>query len=120
MLQSERVIKRANLPDNSVSLVAVGIDYSDTIKALESLNIRVLRVNKNILLPDNYSDHPDLHICHYGQNVLFTNDKESAGELSVNFSPVIIREVPGNKYPNDVSTNAVRLGNYLICNKKTF
>ncbi len=119
MRQSERIIINPNLPENPVSLMAVSSEAAETIKALSSLNIRVLPVQSDKRLPVNYNAHPDLHYMHYGQSVLYSINEPTAGELKGKFDLHIIKDKVGNKYPYDVSTNAVRLNNLFICNEKS-
>ena len=119
MLLSERIIKSPNLPENSVSVMAVSFDAPETIKRLNLLNIKVISVFSDNRLPENYNSHPDLQLFHYGQSVLYLINSKTAGELREKFNVNIIKDKICNKYPNDVSTNAVRLNKLFICNEKT-
>lgn len=113
-------IKNPNLPEKKVNLVAISSQAEESIKRLEELGIESLKIYPDFSLPTPVNSHADIQILHMGNNVIFCqNEHLSIGESGKNFSYHIIKEIPGNQYPDDVRLNCAIIGNKIICNEKT-
>ena len=117
MYQSERIITNPNLPENTVTCVAIGSKYNKTANSLIDRKIRIIGLEYN-LLPEYLSGHADMQLFHFGNNIIFKNEIP-AGESFLDFRTEIIPEVLKSEYPGDCPLNCVRIGNKLICNTKT-
>ncbi|MBO5858975.1 MAG: hypothetical protein J6R20_04290 [Clostridia bacterium] len=115
-----RYIKKANLPQNPVSMVAISNSAGESIKKLNSNGIKTFIIPDNPLLPYPVRSHADLQILHMGNNDIFCqNEHLCIGETVSEFNMHLIREAAGNKYPDDVRLNCTIIGNKIICNEKT-
>ncbi len=113
-------VKKPNLPENNVSAVAISCEAGESIKKLNELGIKTLKISKNQLLPEPIKSHADIQLLHIGENVIFCHDEHLFSEtLTKNFKLKTINEKLGNKYPNDVRLNCTIVGNKIICNEKT-
>lgn len=118
MQQFEETLNNPNLPDNRVTGVIAGAAYKETAESLNKSGIRIINIRYNKLLPEFLTYHSDMNIFHYCNNEFYIS-KETAGESGSDFLYNIIPESIGVKYPDDCRLNAVRIGNKLICNKKS-
>ena len=114
----EEILNNPNLPDNRVTGVIAGAAYRNTLNSLNNLGIRIINIHYNKLLPGSLTYHSDMNIFHYSNNEFYIS-KETAGESGGDFLLNTIPESTGSSYPEDCRLNAVRIGNKLICNKKS-
>lgn len=115
-----KYIKQPNLPQNPVSLVAVGRSAGESIRKLNEKGIETIIIPDNPLLPEPVKSHADLQILHMGNNVIFCQKEHLyIGESEKKFDIHKITESTGNKYPEDVRLNCTIIGNKIICNEKT-
>lgn len=117
-MQQYKSVSNPNLPDNDVTMVAVGSKYFETINALNQSGINTLNITQNSHLPDYLSYHSDLSIMHYSDNTLYCDNGIKVGELQNFFNVIPIGEYLTDKYPYDCLLNCVRINDKLICNKK--
>lgn len=116
MPQYDKFIDNPNLPENDVTLAAVGKDYLQTVNSLENKGIHCLKINRNNSLPDYIGCHADMNIFHFGGNKLFCEKGITAGEYTSDFLIELISESTASEYPNDCLLNAVIIDDKLICN----
>lgn len=113
-------IKNPNLPEKSVSTVAISHSAGESIKKLNGMGIKTLIIPDCQSLPEPVKSHADLQMLHMGNNTIFYQDEHLfSGESDKKFSFHKISEKTGNKYPNDVKLNCAIIGNKIICNEKT-
>ncbi len=115
-----RFINKPNLPENSVSLVAISNSAGESIIKLNNRGIDTICIPENILLPEPVRSHADLQLLHLGKNDIFCqNEHLCIGEYDKIFNKYNITESSGNRYPHDVRLNCTIIGNKIICNEKT-
>lgn len=115
-----RFIEKPNLPENRVGVVAISSDTTTAINSLENLNIETIRINADSRLPVPVNSHADLQLLHLGKNnFYFQSEHLCIGELKEKINRLLISDVPGNEYPNDVRLNCAIIDNKIICNKRT-
>ena len=113
-------IKRPNLPQNPVSLVAISHSAGESIANLNNRGIKTILIPDNPMLPEPVKSHADLQILHMGNNVIFCqNEHLCIGESESDFNMHLIHESAGRQYPDDVRLNCTIIGNKIICNEKT-
>ena len=118
-IKNMKYVKNSNLPEGKVSLVAISSQAGESIKKLNSKDIKTIIIHDNPLLPEPVKSHADLQILHMGNNVIFCqNEHLCIGESQSDFNMHIIKESAGNKYPDDVRLNCTIIGNKIICNEK--
>ncbi|MBR3818056.1 MAG: hypothetical protein IKJ41_02815 [Clostridia bacterium] len=113
-------IKKPNLPEKNVILVAISNSAGESVKKLNNMGIKTLEITSDASLPVPINTHADTQMLHMGNNVIYCqNEHLFSGELEEKFLINIISEKSGNKYPNDVRLNCTIIGNKIICNIKT-
>ena len=106
-----------NLPDNKISLAAVG-SYPQIISALHSIGINTVSFeNKN--LPEEVCRHQDMILCHTGGNTVFLDPSQDKAVLENKGFSVKYSCAAEKEYPEDVKLNIAVSDNFFICNKKT-
>lgn len=114
-----KYIEKPNLPQGKVTLAAISEEAGESIKKLNSLGVKTIKINKNIKLPEPINSHADIQILHIEKNRFFCYEHLFSGEFKKNFFIEKIIELPGNSYPDDVRLNCTIIDNKLICNEKT-
>ena len=115
-------IKNPNLPKNTCKKAIVNRQL-DIISAsiLKKLNISMIKSNNNLSVQKGIAYHPDLQICHLGDNK-FVVSKENYNyykELLPDCNLIKGEQDLYFKYPYDCYYNCVFIGNNLICNIKS-
>lgn len=114
-------IENPNLPQKRVAVMIVSPQYERVLADLMSLNIELIITEKCDDVQDAVGFHPDI-LCHHlgGDDIVVYPYSHSLsnclGEIGMNviYSSTRLSQ----KYPYDISLNAARVGQYLICNKK--
>ena len=115
-----KYIEKPNLPQGRVTVAAISAQAGESIKKLNELGIKTLRINPYNVLPEPVISHADLQILHLGNNDIFCqNEHLCIGEFKSKFNLKNIKESAGNRYPDDVKLNCAIIGNKIICNKRT-
>lgn len=119
----ENFIEVPNLPNNGVSLAVVdGRINLDIEKELAKLNIKLIKTRKIQGVYESIAFHPDIMLHHLNLNKIIVAPNISEAvvyELEANgFDIIVGKKEIGEKYPADISYNAARVGEYLICNIK--
>ncbi len=119
-------IKSPNLPNNKIKYAICDSRIGEAISTeLNSLEISVISVPQNKILHEPVSAHPDMQILHLGGGNFLSDisilDLLNIKEISIceKFNNRRVAYELGREYPNDVLFNAVIMGKYIICNKKT-
>lgn len=113
-------IRKPNLPDKEVSLVAINGQAGETIKKINQIGIECIKINPDYNLPIPVNSHADIQLLHARDNVVFCHSEHLfAGEQILKFDIKCIKEKTGNKYPKDVFLNCTIIDNMIICNPKT-
>ncbi len=115
-----KFIKKPNLPQGRVTLAAISEEAGESIKKLNSLGIKTIKIPCSAALPLPVNSHADLQLLHFYKNIMFAQSEhlfsgESASKIELR--KISLKE--GNKYPDDVRLNCAVIGNKIICNKKT-
>ncbi len=113
----EVFVKYPNLPDNRVTLVAVG-NYPEIIRALNGIGITTLSF-ENKTLPEEVRRHSDMLICHTGENSLFCDPLQDLAELEAMGFITEVCDPLGEKYPEDVRLNVAAGYNFFVYNPNT-
>lgn len=115
-----KYIEKPNLPQGRVTVAAISAQAGESIKKLNELGIKTLRINPYNVLPEPVNSHADLQILHLGNNDIFCqNEHLCIGEFKSIFNLKNIKESAGNRYPDDVKLNCAIIGNKIICNINT-
>ncbi len=116
----EKYIKTPNLPDEMVS--AVLVDYRincASIKTLNSLGIKVYTTKSTDCLYEAISGHPDVVMHHIGDRKFIVSPENVEYFKRIPEIEIIVGKSRLNtNYPDDISYNAARVGEYLIHNFK--
>ncbi len=110
-------VKIPNLPDNRISLAAVG-NYPEIIAALHKLNIRTLSL-ENGSLPPETARHQDMLLCHTGESSIFLDPSQDGRPFENEGFRVSYCASLGSCYPEDVRLNVAVSEKYFIYNPKT-
>lgn len=119
----ENYVKDPNLPGKKVSLALVDgrVPY-DIEKSLADKKIRLIKTKKIKELYDAISYHPDIMLCHVGENeiVAAPNIPESVIYSLENegFKIIYGKKVLSGKYPLDIPYNVALFGKHAVCNMK--
>ena len=119
MKPSQRPLKYPNLPEKDVASVIISGRAGEAIKSLEAKGITCIKSGDNPFLSPLISSHADMNYCNYSEGVLYKFFDNTAGEWSREFNIFSLTPPKNNSYPYDVTLNSVRIGNKIICNKKT-
>ena len=114
-----RPLKNPNLPENDVTSVLISSRAGEAIKSLKANGIQCFKTEENRFLSPLISSHADMNYCNYSEGVLYKFFDNTAGEWSRDFNIFSLTPPKNNSYPYDVTLNCVRIGNKIICNKKT-
>lgn len=120
-------IVKPNLPEKNVKILVVDSRVeADIINEFKRLGIKVIIVKKDNRLNEPVSSHADLHLIHLGKGEFLTSDSfHEDFEKEIKRTHMVCEFFNNRKvvvkgtYPNDVRLNAVMVGKYLICNKRT-
>lgn len=107
-----KIIEKPNLPQNDVSLAAVG-NYPQIITALEKFGVEVIVIDANQLNVKAISRHADMNCLLMPCEHLFLIKNGVDG-----FNNIIPKRIIGGAYPNDCGLNCLILGDRFICNTK--
>lgn len=114
-------VKKANLPENMVTTMIISPQYDKVMYDFMELGIKCVLTEKCTDIQDPVSFHPDILCHHLGDNklVIYPYSHGFNYCLEQLEMEVVWVDKPFNQhYPNDVALNAVRIGDYLICNQK--
>lgn len=114
-------IKKSNLPDRKVSVVAINSDYNKSCE-LTKFEIKTLKIKRCEELPSAVACHADMNLCYAGDCNIFITRAQCYLEKPLNdlgFKIYYISENLSDKYPMDVKLNCAFLGNKVIMNSKT-
>ena len=115
-----KYVENPNLPQGRVTLAAISAQAGESIKKLNELGIKTIKIQPYDALPEPVNSHADLQILHSGKNNMFCQDEHLCiGESNAKFIINKIQLSAGNTYPNDVRLNCAIIGNKIICNVKT-
>lgn len=115
-----KYIEKPNLPQSRVGVVAISSCASESIRKLNNLGIKTIKIKPDIRLPLPINSHADIQMLHIGKAYIFSqNEHLYTGESDIKFDRHIISEIPGRIYPDDVRLNCSIIGNKVICNPKT-
>ena len=116
----EKYIKTPNLPDEMVR--AVLVDYrinSESIKTLNSLGIKVYTTKSTDALYEAIWGHPDVVFYHLGDSRFVVSPENEEHFRKIPGIEILVgKSLLSSKYPQDISYNAARVGNFLIHNFK--
>lgn len=113
-------IRKPNLPEREVTLVALSGQAGEAISTLKKLGISIIKVNSDFNLPLPVNTHADIQLLHTGSSTVFCHSEHLfEGELISKFDIKCIKEKTGNKYPKDVLLNCTIINDKIICNPKT-
>ena len=76
-------VKSPNLPKGKVRTVVVGKEFVSASKALSTMGIKTVLLEKYEEFPLCEQSHPDLHICHLEDNkiLMYREDELLANKL---------------------------------------
>lgn len=114
-------IESPNLPKEKCTKVIVNRSLDMiTYSALKNKKLTLLKSDNNLSVQKDLAFHPDLQICHLGENnfVVSLENYDYYKELLPNANLIKGDRKLYFKYPNDCYYNSVFLGENLICNKK--
>lgn len=114
-------IQPPNLPKGRVCLAAVGEEYPEIISALKKQGIETIVVSKDMRLERYERSHPDLRLCHLGNNevMIYREDNALFEVISKKgFNVLFAENEIYAKYPKCAALNALIIGNTFVCNKK--
>ncbi|MCX7694988.1 MAG: hypothetical protein N2Z71_04670 [Caloramator sp.] len=119
----ERFIETPNLPKGEVSLVVCdGRINSDVEYNLSEMGIKIIKTNKQKVLYEAVSYHPDLLFHHLGENKIViapnVDDSFYYALEDEGFDLIIGKNKIEGKYPKDVLYNVARLKDNAILNIK--
>ena len=110
-----------NLPEGDVCLAAVGEEYEAIISALNNRGIETICVSKDMRLEHYERSHPDLRLFHLGgaEVMIYSEDKALKETLEKKGFDILFadNEIEA-KYPRCAALNALRIGKWIVCNKK--
>ncbi len=106
-----------NLPENRISLAAVG-NYPEIKNALLQEGIETVSFINNSLTQE-ISRHQDMLLCHSGGENIFIEPMQDKEVLENKGFTVNYSQRLGSAYPFDVKLNAAISKDFFICNKKT-
>lgn len=112
-------VKTPNLPESGAVLAAVSGTYHEVVDALNAYAIETIVIKPCRSLGKAINSHADMVCHHLGGNQIIVAQGEEY--LKAEFKRHGFEVIDSNKcisefYPNDVSLNAVRVGNNLIAN----
>ena len=116
------MIELPNLPKEKVALVALGEEFSSVALALEGRGVEVISICAQPLFSRYEQCHADLRILHLGNDevMLYKEDKSLQNMLKLKGFNLHYASRPLiGKYPECAGLNALRLGNILLCGKKS-
>lgn len=116
------MIEIPNLPCEKISLVSIGEEFSDISSALKNRGVEVISVPALSLFSRYEKSHSDLRIHHLGGNdvMLYKEDETLCKALSEKgFNVLFAERNMSGKYPECAGLNALRIGNILVCSKKS-
>lgn len=119
----EKFINLPNLPNSKVSLAVVDGRIPKCIeKSLYKRKIKLIKTHKIDSLYDAISYHPDIMMCHIGDNKIVVA-KNIPNKLvyeleNEGFQIIEGKNEVSRKYPLDVFYNVCINGNDIICNEK--
>ncbi len=115
-------VETPNLPKGDVCLAAVGEEFESVISALNIMGIETICVSKDLRLEHYERSHPDLRLFHFGSKeiMIYSEDKALKEALEKQGFDILYadNEIEA-KYPRCAALNALRIGKYLVCNKKS-
>lgn len=115
-----KFVKKPNLPESPVSLVAISSAAGEAKKKLNLLGINTLEVAPVNGLPEGIASHADLQLLHFGENEFFSASEHLfKGEREACFSVKKLNIELAGGYPKDVALNAAVIGKYLVYNPST-
>lgn len=114
-------VSKANLPMNMVTAMIISPQYDKVMCDFIQMGIRCILTDKCTDVQDPVSFHPDI-LCHHvgGDKIVvypYSHNLNYNLEL-ISMNTVWVEKPFNQHYPNDVALNSVRIGDYLICNKK--
>ena len=124
-------IKRANLPSKKVKYIVCDCRIKPEIEMeLLKYDISIIKTKTDDSLQLPVCGHADIHMFHFGGEKFITSKKFNSdfSKAIYNIKEIDDCEIFNNAcyqkelrhdYPNDVPLNAVKIGEYIICNPKT-
>ena len=108
------------LPSSKVTVCAVSQTDRGVIAALKALQIRVIEITPNLLLPKPVNSHTDMLLHHAGKDKIFVSGEfEYVKELrELGFVTEKTDKQFSDKYPDDIQLNIVNLNGMIFCNEK--
>lgn len=113
----EQFLTYPNLPENKVTLAAVG-DYPEIVEALNNEGIKAVSFRSKIL-PDETQNHADMLLCHIGDDRIFAAPEIDTSFLKKLGFTVYSSDGIASTYPDDVKLNAAVGKGFYIYNPKT-
>ena len=110
-------IKKPNLPDSAVSLMAVSGEFE---KIYKSLSVYTQTIKSRLYMRLNRAEqyHPDMQLCYLGNGNAVCSSDYLCGEMQKLGLKIVKSEFIDNestiKYPECTALNVLILGDYLI------
>lgn len=118
MQKPDCFLRTPHIPETDVSVCAVSAQApSAALAALEEKGIRLLRVSPSDSLLDICASHPDMRICHLGEDHIAVDPsavKEQAFLEQAGLNVIRVRQQPKAPYPKDIALNCLFMGNCLF------
>jgi hypothetical protein len=119
----ENFIKYPNLPKKNVSLALVdGRLPIELEKNLVNKGIRLIKTKKIKELYDAISYHPDIMLCHVGDDEIVAAPNVSESIIysleNEGFKIIMGKKTLGRNYPLDIPYNVAVFGKYAVCSMK--
>lgn len=116
-----RFVSDPYLPDGQVKIIIAGDGLREYENAMQNLGISVLYAKKADYISGALATHADLVVFSYGNGrfLLDPGQEQLANTLQQKGAECIFGSIPKDGYPLDVPYNAVKIGNFLLCNPKT-
>ena len=114
-------VEKPNLPQKKVTAMVVSPQYERILADFKAMKIDLIGTEKCDDVQDAVGFHADI-LCHHlgGDDIVVYPYSysviDSLKELGMNVITSTSRL--SQKYPYDISLNAARIGDYLICNQK--
>ena len=120
MTENYRFLKQPNIPEKKVAAAAVSNSDIRVINELNKLNIKTIITESNINLAKPVNNHTDM-LCHHlgdGNIIISRGEYNFRNDLSkLGFNAIVCKNKLKSKYPDDISLNFARIGNYLVGRK---
>ncbi len=110
-----------NLPQKKVAAMILSPQYERVLADLTAMNIELIVTEKCDDVQDAVSFHADI-LCHHlgGDDIVVYPYSYSLNDSLKQLGMNVIQSTTrlSQKYPYDISLNAARVGQHLICNEK--